>query len=81
MSSKAFILCLIGFCALFYCNSGKVVHSSKISFKNGVASLALTHCSRRDAGTYTCTAENAAGKQSSSAVLHIASKSGGKAST
>lgn len=52
-------------------HNGKEVHSSNISFKNGVASLALNQCSPRDAGTYTCIAENSAGKQSSSAVLHI----------
>ncbi|XP_037611310.1 myosin light chain kinase, smooth muscle-like isoform X1 [Sebastes umbrosus] len=52
-------------------HNGEMVHSSKTSFRNGVASLALTQCSPGDAGTYTCIAENTAGKQSSSAVLHI----------
>ncbi|XP_067431786.1 myosin light chain kinase, smooth muscle-like isoform X2 [Thunnus thynnus] len=52
-------------------HNGERVHSSKTSFKNGVASLSLTQCSPGDAGTYTCTAENTAGKQSSSAELHI----------
>ncbi|XP_078134708.1 myosin light chain kinase, smooth muscle-like isoform X4 [Sander vitreus] len=50
--------------------TGERVHSST-SFKNGVASLTVTQCSPGDAGTYTCIAENTAGKQSSSAVLHI----------
>ncbi|XP_044035823.1 myosin light chain kinase, smooth muscle-like isoform X2 [Siniperca chuatsi] len=52
-------------------HNGKKTHSSNTSFKNGVANLALTHCSPGDDGTYTCIAENVAGKQSSSAVLHI----------
>lgn len=52
-------------------HNGEKVHSSKTSFRNGVASLTLTRCSSRDAGTYTCVAENAAGKQSSTAVLQI----------
>lgn len=52
-------------------HNGERVHSSNTPFKNGVASLALTRCSPGDAGTYTCIAENTAGKQSSSAVLHI----------
>ncbi|XP_030256566.1 myosin light chain kinase, smooth muscle-like isoform X2 [Sparus aurata] len=50
---------------------GQRVLSSNTSFKNGVASLVVTQCSPRDAGTFTCTAENSAGKQSSSAALHI----------
>lgn len=50
--------------------------SANTSFRNGVASLALTRCSRGHAGTYTCTAENAAGKQSSSAELHMTGKAG-----
>ncbi|KAM9426024.1 myosin light chain kinase, smooth muscle-like isoform 2-T2 [Pholidichthys leucotaenia] len=52
-------------------HSGERIPSSKTSFKNGVATLTLTQCSPENAGTYTCTAENCAGKQSSSAVLHI----------
>ncbi|XP_070783037.1 myosin light chain kinase, smooth muscle-like [Enoplosus armatus] len=51
--------------------TGERAHSSNITFKNGVASLAVTQCSPGDAGTYACLAENTAGKQSSSAVLHI----------
>lgn len=52
-------------------HNGEKFNSSNSSFKNGAASLALTQCSPGDAGTYSCIAENAAGKQSSSAVLHI----------
>ncbi|XP_069011555.1 myosin light chain kinase, smooth muscle-like [Embiotoca jacksoni] len=52
-------------------HKGERVHSSNTSFKNGVASLAVSRCSPGTAGTYTCVAENAAGKQSSSAVLRI----------
>ncbi|XP_038591011.1 myosin light chain kinase, smooth muscle-like isoform X2 [Micropterus salmoides] len=52
-------------------HNGERVHSCNTSFTNGVASLALTQCVPGDAGTYTCIAENTAGKQSSSAVLHI----------
>uniref|UniRef100_A0AAQ4QUB7 Myosin, light chain kinase 5 n=1 Tax=Gasterosteus aculeatus aculeatus TaxID=481459 RepID=A0AAQ4QUB7_GASAC len=52
-------------------HNGKRVRSRNTSFQNGVASLTLTQCSRGDAGTYTCEAENTAGKRSSSAVLHI----------
>ncbi|XP_029978368.1 myosin light chain kinase, smooth muscle-like [Sphaeramia orbicularis] len=52
-------------------HNGEKVHSSKTSFKNGDAKLTLTKCSSGDAGTYTCVAENTAGKQSSSAALHI----------
>lgn len=55
-------------------HNGERVKSSNTSFKNDVASLALTRCSRRDAGTYTCIAENTAGKQSSSATLRITEK-------
>lgn len=50
--------------------------SHKTSFKNGMAVLDLIQCSRENAGTYTCTAENSAGKQSSSAVLHVTGKAG-----
>lgn len=52
------------------------MHSGKTSFKNGVAVLVLNRCSRRNAGTYTCTVENAAGTKSSSAVLHVTGKAG-----
>ncbi|XP_071319736.1 myosin light chain kinase, smooth muscle-like isoform X2 [Trachinotus anak] len=52
-------------------HNGEKVHSSNTSFKYGVAALDLIRCSRENAGTYTCTAENTAGKQSSSAVLHV----------
>ncbi|KAM6898342.1 myosin light chain kinase, smooth muscle-like [Lycodopsis pacificus] len=52
-------------------HNGKRMHSSNTSFQNGVASLTLSQCSRGDDGTYTCVAENTAGKRSSSAVLHI----------
>ncbi|CAB1448705.1 unnamed protein product [Pleuronectes platessa] len=52
-------------------HNGEKMHSSGTSFKNGVAALVLNQCSRGNAGTYTCTAENAAGKRSSSAVLHV----------
>ncbi|XP_053197025.1 myosin light chain kinase, smooth muscle-like [Scomber japonicus] len=57
--------------SISWLHNGEKVHSRKTSFKNGVASLTLTQCSPGDAGTYTCTAENTAGKQSSSAELHI----------
>ncbi|XP_031171143.1 myosin light chain kinase, smooth muscle-like isoform X3 [Sander lucioperca] len=56
--------------SISWLHNGERVHSST-SFKNGVASLTVTQCSPGDAGTYTCIAENTAGKQSSSAVLHI----------
>lgn len=59
---------------VFACHIGDSVHGKKTSFRNGVASLFLTHCSSANAGVYTCIAENAAGKQSSSAVLHITGK-------
>ncbi|KAF3853674.1 hypothetical protein F7725_014362 [Dissostichus mawsoni] len=52
------------------------LHSSKTSFQNGVSSLSLTQCKPGDAGTYTCTAENTAGKQSSSAVLQVTETKG-----
>ncbi|XP_028287963.1 myosin light chain kinase, smooth muscle-like [Parambassis ranga] len=52
-------------------HNGEKVPSSKIYFWNGVASLSLSQCSPANAGTYTCTAENTAGKQSSSAVLYV----------
>ncbi|XP_070846734.1 myosin light chain kinase, smooth muscle-like isoform X2 [Chaetodon trifascialis] len=52
-------------------HNGRRMHLNNTSFKNGVASLALTQCSLGDAGMYTCVAENAVGKQSSSAVLRI----------
>lgn len=52
-------------------HNGERLRSNDTSFQNGVASLCVTQCSPRDAGTYTCIAENTAGKQSSSAALHI----------
>lgn len=52
-------------------HNGESVHSSKTSFQNGVATLALEMCGPGDAGTYSCVAENAAGERSSSAALHI----------
>ncbi|XP_035469023.1 myosin light chain kinase, smooth muscle isoform X2 [Scophthalmus maximus] len=52
-------------------HNGEKMHSGKTSFKNGVAVLVLNRCSRGNAGTYTCTVENAAGTKSSSAVLHV----------
>ncbi|XP_023264881.1 myosin light chain kinase, smooth muscle-like [Seriola lalandi dorsalis] len=55
-------------------HNGEKVSSKNTSFKNGVAVLDLIRCSRENAGTYTCTAENTYGKQSSSAVLHITGK-------
>ncbi|XP_042364298.1 myosin light chain kinase, smooth muscle-like [Plectropomus leopardus] len=57
--------------SISWLHNGGRVQSSNTSFKNSVASLALTRCSPGDAGTYTCIAENKAGKQSSSAVLRI----------
>ncbi|XP_059180984.1 myosin light chain kinase, smooth muscle-like [Centropristis striata] len=57
--------------SISWLHNGQRVKSSNTSFQNGVARLTLAQCSLRDAGTYTCTAENAAGKQSSSAVLHV----------
>lgn len=65
-----------GMCPLLFYHLGERVRSSNTSFKDGVAGLALTQCSPGDAGTYTCIAENAAGKQSSSAELHIKGKAG-----
>lgn len=61
-------------CPLFSCHLGEKVHGKKTSFRNGVASLFLANCSSENAGMYTCIAENSAGKQSSSAVLHITGK-------
>lgn len=61
-------------CSILLLFVGKRVRSRNTSFQNGVASLTLTQCSRGDAGTYTCEAENTAGKRSSSAVLHITGK-------
>ncbi|XP_058477440.1 myosin light chain kinase, smooth muscle-like [Solea solea] len=55
-------------------HNGKRVLTSNTSFKNGVAALALSRCSHGNAGTYTCTAENSAGKQMSSAELHVTGK-------
>ncbi|KAM8838001.1 myosin light chain kinase, smooth muscle-like isoform 2-T4 [Spinachia spinachia] len=52
-------------------NGKKRMPSSNTSFHDGVATLTLTQCSRGDAGAYTCEAENAAGKRSSSGVLHV----------
>ncbi|KAK1881373.1 Myosin light chain kinase smooth muscle [Dissostichus eleginoides] len=57
-------------------HNGERLHSSKTSFQNGVSSLSLTQCKPGDAGTYTCTAENTAGKQSSSAVLQVTETKG-----
>lgn len=65
-----------GMCPLLFYHLGERVRSSNTSFKDGTAGLALTQCSPGDAGTYTCIAENAAGKQSSSAELHIKGKAG-----
>lgn len=42
-----------------------------MSFENGAACLSLTRCSPGNAGRYTCIAENPAGKQSSTALLHV----------
>ncbi|KAM6897279.1 myosin light chain kinase, smooth muscle-like [Xenentodon cancila] len=53
-------------------HNGEKVTSSKTSFKNGVACLALTRCSPGNGGVYTCVAENSVGKKSSSAVLQVA---------
>lgn len=61
-------VCTDGFLSL---SLGEKVPSSKTYFWNGVASLSLSQCSPVNAGTYTCTAENTAGKQSSSAVLYV----------
>ena len=55
-------------------NLGEKVDSSNTSFKNGIAALVLSRCRHGNAGTYTCTVENTAGKQSSSAVLHVTGK-------
>ncbi|XP_035522793.1 myosin light chain kinase, smooth muscle-like [Morone saxatilis] len=52
-------------------HNGERVPSNNTSFKKSDASLALTQCSPEDDETYTCVAENTAGKQSSSAVPHI----------
>ncbi|XP_060951315.1 myosin light chain kinase, smooth muscle-like [Limanda limanda] len=57
--------------SISWLHNGEKMHSSGTSFKNGVAILVLNRCSRGNAGTYTCTAENTAGKRSSSAVLHV----------
>lgn len=52
-------------------HNGKRVNPNKTSFKNGVVTLTLSQCSVADAGSYTCTAENTAGSQSSSAELYV----------
>ncbi|KAK7919460.1 hypothetical protein WMY93_010744 [Mugilogobius chulae] len=52
-------------------HNGKTVHSRKTSFYNGVATLTLNKCFFADAGSYTCTVENTAGRQSSSAALYV----------
>ncbi|CAN9492872.1 unnamed protein product [Ophioblennius macclurei] len=52
-------------------HNGEKVHSKHSSFKNGVATLTLSQCSLANAGKYTCKAENAAGQQSSVAVLRV----------
>nr|XP_019938415.1 PREDICTED: myosin light chain kinase, smooth muscle-like [Paralichthys olivaceus] len=57
--------------SISWLHNGEKMHSSATSFKNGVAVLVLKRCSRGNAGTYTCTAENAAGKRSSCAVLRV----------
>lgn len=66
----------VSVCQLLSCHLGERLRSSNSSFENGVVSLALTQCSLGDAGTYTCIAENTAGKQSSSATLHTKGKAG-----
>ncbi|KAF3704347.1 Myosin light chain kinase, smooth muscle [Channa argus] len=55
-------------------HNGERVRSKNTSFRNDVASLVLSHCSRGNAGMYTCIAENSAGQQSSAAVLRITEK-------
>ncbi|CAG5905633.1 unnamed protein product [Menidia menidia] len=55
-------------------HNGKIVNSSNTSMKNGVACLTLTQCSAGDTGVYTCTAQNSAGKRSSSATLQVLAK-------
>ncbi|XP_040923138.1 myosin light chain kinase, smooth muscle-like isoform X2 [Toxotes jaculatrix] len=57
--------------SISWLHNGKKLASGHTSFKNGVALLALIQCSQGNAGTYTCTVENTAGKQSSSAVLRV----------
>lgn len=52
-------------------HNGKKVAPRKTSFHNGVATLSLTACSFVDTGPYTCTAENTAGRQTSSAALYV----------
>uniref|UniRef100_A0A3Q2W0H4 Myosin light chain kinase, smooth muscle-like n=1 Tax=Haplochromis burtoni TaxID=8153 RepID=A0A3Q2W0H4_HAPBU len=51
--------------------NGEKLRSSNISFENGAACLSLTRCSPKNAGRYTCIAENPAGQQSSAALLHV----------
>lgn len=53
--------------------NGEKLRSSNISsnFENGAACLSLTWCSPKNAGRYTCIAENPAGQQSSTALLHV----------
>ncbi|XP_055006337.1 myosin light chain kinase, smooth muscle-like [Boleophthalmus pectinirostris] len=52
-------------------HNGRKFHSHKTSFHNGVATLPLYSCSFADAGSYTCTVENTAGRQTSSAALYV----------
>lgn len=51
--------------------NGERLRSRNISFQNGAAILTLSKCLPGNAGRYTCIAENPAGKQSSSALLHV----------
>ncbi|KAM9837564.1 myosin light chain kinase, smooth muscle-like [Aulostomus maculatus] len=57
--------------SISWLHNGERMHSHTSSFKNGAASLTVTQCSPEDAGTYTCIAENMAGKQTRSAELHV----------
>lgn len=52
-------------------HNSKKVPPCKTSFHSGVATLSLINCSFADAGSYTCTIENTAGRQTSSAALHV----------
>ncbi|CAL1600135.1 unnamed protein product [Knipowitschia caucasica] len=52
-------------------HNSRKVPSRNTSFRNGVASLVLNNCSFAHNGSYTCTAENTAGRRTSSASLHV----------
>lgn len=51
--------------------SGQMARFAKSSFVSGEARLVVRKCVPEDAGAYTCVAENAAGKTSSSSAVYV----------